>query len=784
MQLKIKFIAIFSLFLFSTAFAQEKQLVQTIKGIVTDRSSGGPLAFVSVGLTGSTHPGDITDTEGRFTLKNVPVGRYNLQVSSIGYETNIIREIQVTSAKEVFLEIFLRENIQQLGEVVIGETVQKNEPINPMALSGGHRLSVEEASRYAGGMDDPARLVSAFAGVSPSVANNGISVHGNAPHLLQWKLEEVEIPNPNHFADIATLGGGILSSLSSNVLGNSDFFSGAFPAEYNNAVSGVFDMKLRNGNNQKYQHTLQAGLLGLDVASEGPISKKNYSSYIFNYRYSTTGLMNKISPAGDLEQLLDYQDLNFKFHFPTQKAGVFSFWGTGLKDKIKPEIQSPEEWEYADDAKDSRMELISAATGLSHRYFFNPNTTLKTTLATTYSKANVSEDVYDSSMHSAPQLEFKSRYTNFILTSFVNKKYSVNHTNKTGFTLTHMDYDMDLKVAPLNNKPLEQVSDGTGSTNLLFVYTSSLFQVKDRLTATLGVNGQLLTLNKHWTLEPRASLQWKASSRSIWSLAYGLHSRMEKMDVYFVKTKATGERLVNKDLDFIKAHHLNFSYSFKIAEDMNLKVEPYFQYLYDVPVIADSSYSVLNRSTFYVEDALVNTGKGINYGVDITFEKYMTKGFYYMVTASVFDSKYRGGDKAWHNTKFNRRYIVNGLIGKEWMIGNNKQNVLSVNLKLTVQGGDRYSPVDIEKSMSHPDKETQYDESQAFSKQLSPVFLANYSVSYRINRAKVSHEIAVKGLNATGYKEYFGHEYNLKTGVIEPKRLKNSIFNVVYRLDF
>jgi hypothetical protein len=201
-------------------------------------------------------------------------------------------------------------------------------------------------------------------------------------------------------------------------------------------------------------------------------------------------------------------------------------------------------------------------------------------------------------------------------------------------------------------------------------------------------------------------------------------------------------------------------------------------------VIADSSYSILNRNLFYLEDALVNDGKGYNYGIDITFEKYMTKGLYYMVTASVFDSKFRGGDGEWHNTKFNRNFIVNGLIGKDWMFGKNKQNVLGVNLKLTLQGGERYTPVNEAATLAHPDKETQYDESQAFSKQLSPMFLANYTFSYRMNMKKVSHEIAVKGGNATGYKEYFGHEYNLKTGVIEPRRIKNSIFNVVYRLDF
>ena len=783
-KLSISILLIISILFSISASAQDNKPVQTIRGTVIDKASGSPLSFVSVGLLDLPSMGTTTDDEGKFAIKNVPVGRHDLQVTFVGYEPAVFREIMLTSAKEVYLEIQLKENVQQLEEVVIRPRINKEEPLNKMALSGARMLSVEEASRFAGGMDDPARLVSSFAGVSPSVGNNGISVHGNAPSLLQWRLEDVEIPNPNHFADVASLGGGVLSSLSSNVLGNSDFYISAFPAEYNNAVSGVFDMKMRNGNSQKFQHTLQAGVLGFDVASEGPLSRKSNASYIFNYRYSTTGLMNKISPAGDLEQVMDYQDLNFKLNFPTKKAGVFSLWGTALIDKIKPEIELPEEWDYMDDAKDSRMKQTSTAAGLSHRYFFGNDAFLKTTLATTYSKTDAWESIYDFDMNSSPFLDFKSQYTNLVLTSFFNKKYSAKHTNKTGITFTNMRYDMDFDLAPFYNSSMERISEGKGNTNLISAYTSSLFNITDRLSATLGVNGQFLALNNNWTIEPRAAIKYQTSERSSFGMAYGLHSRMEKMDVYFVKTKATGNELVNKDLDFIKTHHISLSYNYKISDDMNLKVEPYFQYLYDVPVIADSSYSVLNRSTFYVEDALVNKGKGRNYGIDVTFEKYMTKGLYYMLTASVFNSEYCGGDGVWHNTKFNRNYVINGLIGKEWMMGRNKQDVLSVNLKLTLQGGDRYSPVDEAATLAHPDLKTQYDETKAYSKQLSPMFLANYTVSYRMNRNKVSHEFAVKGMNATGYEEYFGHEYNLKTNIIEPRRIKNAIFNIIYRLDF
>lgn len=757
---------------------------QTIRGIVTDRASGAPLSYVSIGLLDIPELGTTSDESGQFILKNVPVGRHDLQATYVGYESSIIREMLVVSAKEVYLEIQLKENVNELGEVVVQATTNKNEALNKMALSGARMLSVEEARRYAGGMDDPARLASSFAGVSPSVGNNGISIHGNAPHLLQWRLEDVEIPNPNHFADISVLGGGVLSSLSSNILGNSDFFTGAFPAEYGNAVSGVFDMKMRNGNNQKYEHTFQAGILGIDFASEGPLSKKHNASYIFNYRYSTTSLLGKLGGEVEEGSKINYQDLNFKLNFPTRKAGVFSVWATALIDDYeqKPE-KNKDKWESIDDRQKSKSDQTMAAGGITHRYFFGNDTQWKTSLAATYSKGKASVDWVDFSDNTTPYLTSNNRYTNLIAKTSFNKKISSRFTNMTGVTYTKLYYKMNFDMAPHEGYALDNISEGDGNTDLISAYNSSLIGLSDKLDLSVGINTQTMTLNKEWTVEPRASLRWRASNKSSFAVAYGLYSRMEKMDVYFVKTKGTGET-ANKKLGFTKSHHLMLTYDYKIGDDMHLKIEPYVQFLYDVPVMADSSYSVLNRRDFWVEDPLVNKGKGRNYGVDITFEKYLTKGLYYMVTASLFNSRYCGGDGVWHSTRYNRKYIINGLIGKEWMLGRNKQNVLGVNLKLTLQGGERYSPIDEEATMNDLDKEVQYDETKAFSKQLSPMFLTNFSISYKMNKKKVSHEFAIQGVNITGYKEFYGHVYNTKKNIIEPYRGKTVLTNVSYKLHF
>ena len=738
------------------------------------------LPFIAVGIA-NTEMGTTTDEKGMFVLENVPLGRQTVYVSSVGYETAIIKEVLVGSGREVQLDIALTEKVTELETVVVKPEINKANSLNEMAVVGAQMFSVEEASRFAGGMDDPARLVSNYAGVATSsVSNNGISIRGNAPSLLQWRVEDVEIPNPNHFADIDVLGGGFLSALSSNVLGNSDFFIGAFPAEYNNAVSGVFDMKLRNGNSQKYQHTFQLGVLGIDFASEGPISKNDHSSYIINYRYSTTGLIEKLRRKKDMGGTLGYQDLNFKLNFPTTKAGTFSLWGVGLIDEVVPILEEPSQRKYLDDGILSAAKQKSGAAGISHRYLFgNRKTSLKTTLAASHLGNSIEEEFYDLDERKSPRTDLIANTTNLVFTSAMNHKFGSRHANKTGMTFTNIGYDMNLDFTPIFGQPLENFTNSKGSTNLISAYSNSLVNIGNDFILTAGLNVQHLTLNGNTTIEPRLGLKWETTPKSSFAAAYGLHSRMEKPDVYFVKD-ANGD-FPNKTLDFTKSHHFLFSYDYRISEDMNLKIEPYFQSLYDVPVTETGSYSILNRKEFYMTEMLVSKGKGQNYGIDLTLAKYLTKGMYYMVTASLFDSKYKAGDGNWYDTRYNRKFIVNGLVGKEWMFD---RNMLSINLKASLMGGQRYTPVDEVATLAHPDKEVQYDETSMYSKQLSPMFIGDFSISYKMNRTGVAHEFAIKSVNATGQKEYIGHKYNIKTQTIEPYQPATSVFNVSYRIEF
>ncbi len=288
---------------------EAQEITQNIIGKVTDITTHEPLPFANIIVMDSDPViADAADMDGIFLLKKVKVGRQTIKVSMIGYKTYIVKELLVSSGQEVNLKIELQKNSIEIDEVIV--SVSKSTPLNSMATLSSRQFTVEESQRYAGGMDDPARLVSSFAGVAnPSLTSNGISVRGNAPDGLLWLIDGVEVPNPNHFANLTISGGGALSAISNQVMGNSDFYTGAFPAEYGNASSGVFDIKLREGNRNKRQYAFEAGLLGVGAMAQGPFSENSNATYIVNYRNSTMALLAPILP--DDSGILKYQDLSF-----------------------------------------------------------------------------------------------------------------------------------------------------------------------------------------------------------------------------------------------------------------------------------------------------------------------------------------------------------------------------------------------------------------------------------------------------------------------------------------
>ena len=605
-------------------------------------------------------------------------------------------------------------------------------------------------------------------------------VRGNNPQSLQWKLEGVEISNPNHFADLSAFGGGGLTALSVHLLANSDFFSGAMPAEYSNALSGVFDIFMRNGNNQKYEHTFQLGAIGIDAASEGPFKKGGKSSYIFNYRYSTMGLLVPLLPENAAGTT--YQDLSFKLNFPTQRAGTFSVWGMGLIDYSDAQAKTNiSEWKYDDDRDNQKVNQFMGAAGISHKIFLNNEQYLKTTLAATANGIDMNTDRVDSSFVNHDQNRVNNKDYSFVLSSYLNTKFSARHTNRTGFVITNMNYDMLLKDAGKTGDPMQTLVNENGNSTLVAAYSSSSVNLNEKITLNIGLTSQWFLLNNAFSLEPRAGIKYRFAPNQSLSLAYGLYSRLERLNYYFIRDNSNQE--INHELGFTKAHHFILGYDISPSEFTHLKIEAYYQHLFDVPVMADSSFSLINQQNdWFFAGKLQNTGLGKNYGLDITFEKYLSMGYYYMATASIFNSRYKGADNVWRDTRYDRNFAFNFLIGKEWQLGKNKNKILSLNARMNCQGGDRYSPVNTTLSIERQD--VVFDETKAYSQQFSPAFVTHFTASYKLNKKKTAHEFALKIINLTQYKEFVGFRYNYQTQTVDVDREATFIPNISYKIEF
>lgn len=776
---------LFVLFFFTQSFSIfSQEITQKIRGKIFDRETHIGLPGANIFVIGSNpFIGTTADIDGNFILDKVPVGRISIQISYIGYENYIVSDILVSSGKEVVLNIPLVESFASLREVVVKPDFEKDKAINKMATLSAKSFSVEDASRYAGGMDDPSRLVSSFAGVTPStVENNEIVIRGNSAKGILWRVEGVEIPAPNHLAGLFS-GGGVSTMFNSNMLSNSDFFTGAFPSEYGNALSGVFDIKLRTGNNTKREYAIQVGSYGIDFGAEGPFARGKNASYLINYRYSTYGLLQDLLPQ--VTGLPSYSDLSLKLNFPTEKAGVFSIWSINGMGKIQyVNEKDTSKWKTNYDSYDYDIHYNLTASGINHRKIIGNNSYLFSTIsfsATEYINKNTYflPDLKEIPVSDQNEIDYKYSFS-----SFLNHKFNNRHTNRTGLIVNRIQYKYDVTANTdvANNDTSDFFVKSNDFAYYYQFYSQSKFKLTEKIDINSGLHFMLLNTNNKVSIEPRIGINWELSENHKLSFAYGKHSKIEPLRIYLMEVKTDlGFETLNKKLKITKAHHFVLGYDWKISPNAHLRLEPYYQKLFDVPVIRDSSFSMINyNNEMYFSSQLISKGTGTNVGIDITLERFMKNGYYYMLTTSLFNSKYVGGDGVERNTKYNQNLVLNVLGGKEWQT--KKNNTFSLNGKFTILGGRRYAPVDIDKSLSS--QFVIYDNSKIFEEQAPTNYYIDISMNYTINKPKLSHSIILQIKNLLMQKEFLGHAYNFRTNSIEPYELTIMFPYISYKILF
>ena len=497
---------------------------QVLRGNVKDQISHQPIPYANVVLSDSLVVS--TDEDGNFRFDNLAIGSYNLTISFIGYEDVSLRNLSVISGKESVFNLFMEESMSTLDEVVISSSQERDKPLNEMSLLSTRMVGVEETKKYASAFNDPARMANSFAGVVQTDAgSNNIAIRGNAPNGLLWRLEGVEIPNPNHFSSVGTAGGGV-SILSGQLLADSDFSTGAFASEFGNALSGVFDIRLRKGNNEKREYTFQIGVLGIDLAAEGPFASKGNNSYLVNYRYSTLGILSKTIDLGGF--VTTFQDLSYNLSFDTKKAGKFTFFGlNGLSSQMGYDST----YLY-----DLDFEANTLVNGMTHSKTLGENSFLKS--AVVYSKTVNKVNATEMDNHTSEEyVAYDESHDNSKLTFSTKLQHKLNARTsfKIGAIHNLIWYDEFKSTRDSLNAPEELLYEKSGSTSVSQLYAQFLTKSSRRFTSTIGVHFLYNWLNEQYSLEPRIASKYLIHPNHAISLGYGLHSQVLPLGTYFVE---------------------------------------------------------------------------------------------------------------------------------------------------------------------------------------------------------------------------------------------------------
>lgn len=750
-------------------------LVQVVRGLIIDGHTHAPVPGANIIIVGSDPLiGTTTDADGKFKMRDVPVGRISIRISSVGYNSKTLSNMLLGTGKELVLEIPLAESITAMDEVVITPGMMDSD-VQAEAPSS-HVFTVEETKRYAGSLGDPARMASGYAGVmGASDESNALVVRGNSPRGVLWRVEGLEVPNPNHFATEGS-SNGIVSVLSANIIDNSSFLTGAFPAMYGNALSAVFDMKLRNGNNEQREHSFQAGLLGLEVSTEGPFTKNHNSSYLINYRYSTLDILDKLgvdlNAAGEFKS---YQDVAFKAAVVLPHEAQLSVFGIGGLSKSNHQTSNTVNRDQSD----------VGVTGLTFEKRFN-NTYLTTSLS--WSATHIVNENRVSGL-SLGLLEVEENYYKSYVRSLAQASHRISDKCfiDGGIIYSRLYYDFYLRNLDPSNSTYSEIVNFSeqNTTAIVQGFASARHQLTPSLSAVYGMHYIHFKLTNDQSIEPRASLRWKVDNRKAFMVSFGKHSRIENLQYYLARDHQTGgnEVQINKNLGFTRANHFVLGYEQSFTGKHLLKVEGYYQNLYNAPVQSDPSsmYASINQDTGFITDTLINNGQGKNYGVEISLERPFAQDFYYLINGSLFQSRFRIADEAERNTSYNGNFNFHLLVGKEFKM-KGERDALGLNLKITWAGGRRYIPIDLQKSIQDNVEVYQWD--KAFEAQMPDYFRADVQFVYRRNKPRYTTEWRLDIQNVTDHINPAYYYYHDPSETIRLKNQVGFLPIISYRIEF
>ena len=659
---------------------------QVIRGLVKDKWSGKPIYGAYLVLDNGTK-GVVSDSSGRFRLSNVQVGRHYLSCYLTGYATWVSPDLWVESGKENVLDIILEELHTDLPEIILnGESIPRQ------SMGQINLLSQEMTLRYPATFYDPARLASGMAGVTnDNDQANGLIIRNYSPNGVNWRLWGAEIINPNHtanagtFSDRVTGNAGGVNMISMQLLDNTAFYTGLPPVSYGNAGSGTLDMSLRAGNTENREYTIQAGLIGIDLAAEGPFGKSGSgSSYLVNYRYSTIGLLQKMGlELGD--EAIEFQDLSMNLSFPLKNGSLqlFSIFGSS-SNRFSGNADSTA-WKADKDPFSIDFTSSSRIVGaryqrgaFSSTWVYSSGQFLReaTPLVLNNSLLNASYDFW--------QPEKLSGDTRFTRT--LNDKVDF----LAGLNLTYNKQIRNLTDATMSN-------DGVMSGIQIAPYLGFQYQ-KGKWQSTLGFHSLYFTWNNSFSAEPRFELTRKLSKQTSMSFAMGKSSQLQPVQVYIGTGYTQNEKL---DLTKLWQGSLTFK---KVKDTEVWSAQIYGSLINKIPVSdkISNAFSAINVLEEIINFPLISAGRAFQMGAFIQNRIYWKNGFYSLVNLNVGQLQYIGSDQVWRQGRFSHKYLLNATLGKEWSGQERKGKIrqFGVNARFVARAGFREMSINLDASQT------------------------------------------------------------------------------------
>jgi hypothetical protein len=763
-----------------------QEITQAVSGRITDQTTGSPLSNASVRIARdqvivqSTQ----TDNDGRFSI-TLPVGRYKLSVSYTGF-SGITRELLVISGKESTVSVSLQSTTQQLQEVEVRSSAETTD------IPGLRSLSIEKTLRIPANFFDPVRAATAYPGVvTANDQNNAIIIRGNSPNGLLWRLNGLDIVNPNHLAyagtlsDVPAANGGGVNILSAQMLDRTDFYTGSFPASYGNALSGIVDMRLREGNKSRWEYTAQASLIGMDLSAEGPLNKSKSTSLLVNYRYSTVGLLS-LAGVNFGDEAITFQDLSFNLNTDLKNNGKLTFFGFWGDSKNDFDVKPADEWEEDKDKYDITYGAQTAGAGVN---FSIPAGRGKFSAGVAYSSSDQGRDAM-LSQEASPfdrTLLFEQYQLDKAIAS-ASLRFKTPLTDKINWDVGLMaNYLVDdlfsFRAVGCPGCATRTEREVAGNTEgvLLQPFTNFRITFSPEIVFDGGVRYLHYEFNNTSSIEPRANLKWIPTRESSFDLSYSLVSQLQLPIVYLTKD--------NEDLEMTKSSHLDLSYSRSISDDFSLRSGIFYQYLFHVPIINDpfSTFTTLNLMEGQPAVSLTNIGAGENYGVDVTLDKQFFGNHYFLLGGSYYQSKYKAGDGKKRDTRFNGNYTFSGVYGKEWT-KTSKKRTIGLNTRVLYLGGLRRTPVDVDASINQG--ETVYRTSDTFvlidpyPEKLDDYFRLDLRLSFRKDKTRYTRTFAIDIQNLTSQQNEAYQYYDFTQSKVVTKYQLGIIPVLVYRIDF